>query len=122
MPPASKIATGQCWGSSADRGTKVVRHGRDDPAALIEAFAEVGLEILGPSEAQLVACAEAISSATDDAAARVDSLVAKSDTFDETQAYRDLVREPVVDAATDALSRPGPAINLQSIVTSFQVR
>jgi beta-lactamase superfamily II metal-dependent hydrolase len=103
----------------ADRGTRVVRYGRDDPEELLKRFASVGLEILGPSQAQLLACAEAIAKTTADAVVHLNELVTQADArAPETSLYRDLISGGADTA--DAISRPGPAINLQSIVTKFE--
>jgi beta-lactamase superfamily II metal-dependent hydrolase len=104
----------------ADAGTRVVRFGRDDPAALLEAFAGVGLEILGPSEAQLLLCADTIAERTQDAVGAVSDALVRTDAAAETDTalFRSLLRS-AADGA-DATSRPGPAINLQSIVTAFR--
>lgn len=100
------------------RGTRVVRHGRDSPAALLTAFRNVGLEILGPSEAQLVVCAETIARRTDAAISFVTDAASQADA---STSATDLYRSLVADAdAADTVARPGPAINLQSIVTRFR--
>jgi glyoxylase-like metal-dependent hydrolase (beta-lactamase superfamily II) len=49
-------------------GTRVVRYGRDDPRELVRAFREVGLQILGPTQEQLLACAKLIEGGARDAA------------------------------------------------------
>jgi len=103
----------------ADRGTHVVRYGPDDVKALLRAFEGVGLAIPGPSQAQLLLCAEAIANSSDAAAQAADALLGQRDApASEADLYRMLV-QPGADLA-DAGARPGPAINLQSIVTSFQ--
>jgi hypothetical protein len=48
----------------ADRGTKVVRFGRDDAAPLAAELNDIGLEIFGPTQAHLLATAKAISDRT----------------------------------------------------------
>jgi hypothetical protein len=102
------------------RGTKVVRFGRDDPAELVAAFADVGLRLVGPSPEQLVACADLIAKTTQDSVQRVSDFAAHTDALvGETEAYRALTADGLRSDAVDALSRPGPAINLQSIVTGF---
>jgi hypothetical protein len=101
-------------------GTRVVRYGRDDEAALLRAFSDVGLKVLGPSVEQLLLCAETIDRRTRDALIAVSDMFARPDTPDtDTALFRELLRSPA-DAA-DAGFRPGPAINLQSLVTSFAV-
>jgi beta-lactamase superfamily II metal-dependent hydrolase len=101
-------------------GTRVVRYGRDSTTKLLNAFAEVGLNILGPSKDQLVYCAERIAQATD-AAVQDAAVMFQSDReLTAADAYRQLV-SGAADAA-DAVSRPGPAVNLQSLVISFKYK
>ena len=102
----------------ADRGTKVVRYGRDDHAALESAFSGIGLAIVGPSEEHLLECAEFIRERTQDAMDRVADMVQRDADFDPAAAYRRLVQQDF-----DALDgqRPGAAVNLQSIITRFRV-
>lgn len=103
------------------RGTHVVRYGRDDPAALLRAFRRIGLRIFGPSQAQLLLCAEAIARTTTDAVAAASGLLDRADApAVPTDVYRALVSDRL--DALDASRRPGPAINLQSIVTRFNSR
>ena len=97
-------------------GTKVVRYGRDSHAALVRAFRSIGLKILGPSETQLLVCAETIADRTRDALDAVQHLdAAQSD----VELYRALLESPL--DSLDASDRPGPPINLQSVVTRFKV-
>lgn len=116
-------------------GTKVVRYGRDDTAALEAAFRKIGMKILGPSTEVLVHCAEMIrgrSKRLNDAAdglltARgVDARTAAP--RDVVSAYRSLVRPAGSrDAANfetadlvDATNKDKGAINDQSIVVRFK--
>jgi beta-lactamase superfamily II metal-dependent hydrolase len=102
----------------AENGT-VIRHGRDNPTALIDALKakSVRLKILGPSQNQLALCAEKIRQATDDAMANVSDALRSDDSVDAATLYRQIVGDG--RDAMDAPSRPGAAVNLQSIVTSF---
>ena len=100
------------------RGTKVVRYGRDDHAALVSAFSGIGLTIVGPSEEHLLECAQFIRDRTRDAVDRVSDMVQRDADFDPAEAYRRLVQQNF-DALDGA--RPGAAVNLQSIVTRFGV-
>ncbi len=99
-------------------GTTVVRYGRDDTAALVDAFKAVGLTIVGPSQDHLLECAQIIRRSTRDAIDRITDMVDQDAAFDPVPAYRRLVRQNF-----DALDsqRPGAAINLQSVVTRFEV-
>lgn len=99
-----------------DANTRVVRYGRDDHSALVAAFADVNLQILGPTVDHLVLCAEAIAKATK--AAR-DELTTRylTDSFaDAIDVYRALTKAPW--DAVPLLDRPGKgaAINDQSII------
>ncbi|HEX6025094.1 MAG TPA: MBL fold metallo-hydrolase, partial [Solirubrobacter sp.] len=96
-------------------GTKVVRYGRDSHAALVRAFRGIGLKILGPSETQLLICADAIERRT---RAAVDA-ISHMDVQDEVELFKALVKSPL--DSLDAADRPGPPINLQSVVTRFKV-
>lgn len=99
----------------ADAGTTVVRYGRDDTQALVSAFDPIGLDVVGPSQDHLIACAEIISGATQDLLEVASAGFATDTTSSMSDAYRRLLSSGV-DAA---MSRPGAAINLQSIVTTF---
>jgi beta-lactamase superfamily II metal-dependent hydrolase len=101
------------------RGTRVVRHGRDSARGLLRAFRGIGLKILGPSQEQLLVCAREIGRLTDDVAARAADLLQRDATATEPDLYRTLVSGDGPDAL-DARSRPGPPINLQSVVTAFE--
>jgi beta-lactamase superfamily II metal-dependent hydrolase len=102
----------------AERGTKVVRYGRDDPAALVTAFKNVGLKIVGPSDDHLLECAQIIRDRTTDAIDRITDMIQQDAALDPVDAYRRLVQQDF-----DALDgqRPGAAVNLQSVVTRFKV-
>lgn len=102
------------------RGTRVVRYGRDDAAPLEEAFAMAGLKILGPTQDHLLLCAEAIARLTQDALAALADVGADAlagETVDEVALYRSLVLRSFSDAA-DKPGR-GAALNDQSIVLRF---
>lgn len=99
--------------------TKVFRHGRDKPAALLKAFENIGLQILGPSEAQMKACADEIAQAVGDMIHLADALLRQDAALTTTDAYLALTRgEGFADAVSER--RPGDAINLQSVVTAFE--
>lgn len=100
-------------------GNRLVRYGRDSTAALVRQFRSIGLEILGPTEAQLLECAEEIARQTRDAIdslqdALADKQFGDADSLNEVAAYRALVSEQLGDSA-DA-DRPGFALNDQSII------
>jgi beta-lactamase superfamily II metal-dependent hydrolase len=101
-----------------ERGTRVVRYGRDEPSALLEEFRGVGLRLLGPTEDQLIVCADKIGSGLQDALDAASEHLAQDAPTDPAGIYRGLV-----GAGTDSLdatSRLGPAVNLQSIVLRFE--
>jgi len=109
------------------RGTRVIRYaGLDDPeiSALEAEFEEIGLKILGPTQTQIVLCAEAIAQFDNDAADAIASL--DNADFDDLSIYRTLTganpTSDVVlsDAVLDFLDRTGvgAAKNNQSIVLS----
>jgi beta-lactamase superfamily II metal-dependent hydrolase len=101
----------------AANGTRVVRYGRDPTANINRAFRKIGLRILGPTQAQLLICAERIAQTNSDAVAALSDMMQRRDAVvPEPDLYRALVHGT---DALDAVSRPGPAINLQSTVTSF---
>jgi len=85
---------------------------------LLAAFAGVGLRILGPSPDQLEICAERIAQATQDSLRAIDAVLNRDDAPDPATLYRDLLTSGVVDTL-DGGNRPGAAVNLQSIVASF---
>jgi beta-lactamase superfamily II metal-dependent hydrolase len=100
------------------RRTRIVRTGRDSTTAIERAFRDVGLRVVGPSEAQVLQCADIIDRSSRDAADRIADLFARDAALTPADAYRQLARGDL-----DALdvSRPGPAVNLQSAVTVFEV-
>ena len=100
------------------QATRVVRTGRDSVAELEAEFQGVGLQVIGPSEEQALRCADLINGLSRDAASRVADLFARDAALTPAAAYRLLA-----GGGLDALdvSRPGPAVNLQSAVTVFDV-
>lgn len=106
-----------------ERGTRVVRYGRDDTAELVAAFASIGLKILGPSEDQLLICAEQIARLNQDALAAIVDITADftaDSDVDEVALYCSLTSRSFSDAA-DRAGR-GAAVNNQSLVLRFEVR
>lgn len=101
------------------RGTKVVRHGRDSGAGITAAFADVGLKIIGPSRNHMVECADVINGQSHDAIQMASDAFRQDAAGDIVDVYRRLV-----STGADALdvSRPGPGVNLQSIITRFEFR
>jgi beta-lactamase superfamily II metal-dependent hydrolase len=97
----------------ADRGTRVVRHGRDSLAGIRRAFRGIGFEVLGPSTDQLLVTAELLYRAQQDAMDFVSGALDAS--ADLVAAYR------AVTSGLDARSRRGAMVNMQSIVMTFAV-
>jgi beta-lactamase superfamily II metal-dependent hydrolase len=100
-------------------GTKVVRHITDDHSELEQAFSGIGLKILGPSEEQVLRCAEEIARLTGDLVEDLEASAQSDAGFDPIEAYREFFLGGADDLEADA-SRPGHAINLQSLVTRFK--
>ena len=103
-----------------DQGTVIVRHGRDDTAALVAALAPLGMKILGPTTLHLVKCAQVIEQ---DSMAILQQLGDRaSDGTDDEDQEIDLYRQlsSSADAVADA-GRLGAAINDQSIILLFQI-
>ncbi len=98
------------------RGTRVVRHGRDSTAAITAAFADIGLKVIGPSRNHMLECAGIIDDQSHDAIRMATDALRQDDSADLVDVYRQFA-----SVAQDALdvSRPGPAVNLQSIITRF---
>lgn len=103
-------------------GTKVVRYGRDSTVALLKAFKSWNLDILGPTTAHLVKCADLIASSLSDA---VQSALAtlESDagrTMSAEQVYVSMMRKLPSDLVdSGSASRPGAALNDMSIVLTL---
>lgn len=95
-------------------GTQVVRRGRDDEDALVQAFQKIGMKVYGPSEELLLELADRISEVGRDA---VDSAgIALDSPSSVIDAYRNFL---AMAEDFDKKNSPGPAINCQSIVVSF---
>lgn len=101
------------------RGTRVVRHGRDSVASLTAAFADVGLKVIGPSRQHMLECADLINQQSHDAIQMATDALRQDTSADLLEMYR-----RIASSALDELdvSRPGPAVNLQSIITRFRFR
>jgi|GEM_PF-1026914 len=100
-----------------EQGTRVVRHGTDanEEAALLAAFQNEGLKVIGPTLAHLQECARLVRESTDDSFEELEELFAVDSPVDVATVYRSIVAAP-----TDAVPRNRGAMNLQSIVTSFK--
>jgi beta-lactamase superfamily II metal-dependent hydrolase len=100
------------------RHTKVVRYGRESTRHLLDAFANVGMKILGPSIEQLTRCAQAIEELGRSAADVITSARAADEEADEVTLYRRMASRL---ASVDAGNSVGAAVNDQSITLVFEV-
>lgn len=100
------------------RGTKIVRYGRDSTNALVSAFSGTGLKILGPTNEHLEICRKAIAASMQDAIEDATRIVSSDATAPDIEIYRHLATSAVQDAGAD-VSRLGSALNDQSIILSL---
>ncbi len=103
-------------------GTTVVRHATDAAAEekLLEAFADVGLEVIGPSLEQLQECFRLVQEEWTDTIRAFDSTadVDLESAAGVANAYRSLVAGGFTDAPPPNRGK----INLQSLVTRFDYK
>jgi len=99
-------------------GTKVVRYGRDETAALEAEFSATGLTILGPTGEHLEICRKAIAGSMEDAVSDAARLLSSDAKASSTDLYRILAAPPSNVDAPDA-GRLGAALNDQSILLRF---
>jgi hypothetical protein len=106
-----------------DLGRKLIRFDGKNGRPIENAFKNIGLKILGPSQDHLLICAEAIEQFTNDAIDAVRQLTEGEDrddrdAVDDVALYRSLVSSPLSDAS----DRPGKgaALNDQSIVLMLE--
>lgn len=101
-----------------DAGTRVVRHGADSGAQLARTFTNIGLQVLGPSKQHLQATAALIGGGADALVRAARDALGRDTRASAADLYR---RVQQADSGTDAAdaSRLGAAVNLQSIVTTF---
>jgi beta-lactamase superfamily II metal-dependent hydrolase len=108
--------------SLAYSGTRVVRY-RDDQSALAElheAFAEIGLRVLGPSLEQLLECTEVIARQSNGARDMIADTLRLDTSVRDVDAYRELVAGL---RSSDAFKKgAAPAVNNQSLITCFEYR
>lgn len=103
-----------------EKGAKVVRYGKDSPAALLQAFRSTGLKILGPTREHLETCALQIGDMGRDAAEAVSASLERDASVDVAALYRELRDggEGALEADSEGFSASA-AINDQSLVLSF---
>jgi beta-lactamase superfamily II metal-dependent hydrolase len=102
----------------ARAGTRVVRHVLDDTSVLQRSFRAQGLKVLGPTEAQVLICAEQIGQSTDALEAQVRGLAAADRGGRSVDLYRRLMSSGTDSSVLADASRLGEAVNLQSLVVS----
>jgi beta-lactamase superfamily II metal-dependent hydrolase len=97
----------------------VVLHGTDAAAEadLVNAFSGVGLEVLGPSVEHLRECFRLLTEGQTDAIRAFDSTLDFD--FNSPTTVANTYRALVEGGVTDAVPRNRGAVNLQSLVTSF---
>lgn len=98
--------------------TKVVRYGRESPQQLLEAFADIGMKILGPSVEQLTRCAQVVEELGRSASDAITTARSADSEADEVTLYRQLASQ---FASVDAGNSVGAAVNDQSITLVFEV-
>ncbi|MGB8509521.1 MAG: MBL fold metallo-hydrolase, partial [Pyrinomonadaceae bacterium] len=103
-------------------GTRVVRHGTDaqEEEKLKEAFAPVGLDVLGPSVEHLRECYRLLKGGQTDTVSTFDST--PDFDFNSASAVANAYRALVAGGFTDSVPKNRGAINLQSLVTRFEYK
>lgn len=101
-----------------------VRFGVDDHDALVDEFADFGLQVLGPTQDHLLICAESIRQAVDALVDDLKDVVADGEFTDgadlnDVAVYRALAGPPGAESADGG--RPGFALNDQSIILLVEV-
>lgn len=104
----------------ADNGTKVVRYiGPEDPKlrVLAKSFASIRLTVLGPSQEQLLRCADKLANGQRDAVRAATDLLGTDAELEAADIYRRLAA-----GESDGVDgqRLGNIVNLQSIATQFE--
>ncbi|GAB3227045.1 ComEC/Rec2 family competence protein [Spirosoma arcticum] len=106
------------------QGTDIIRYGRDPDskiAQLEQAFADLGLKVLGPTQDQLLICAEEIATTLGIVGDQLSEIFPADDSANDcVQLYKRFINvvHPVL---IDDKSRDGAALNNQSIVLAFEV-
>ena len=101
-----------------ENGVTVVRHGRDALKPLHERFAEIDLQVIGPSRAHVRECASLLGMLSDDMRTHGDTGALGDGEEGALQLYQQLARhwtQDGVDTVDDGL-RFGDVVNMQSIV------
>lgn len=103
----------------ADRGTRLVRYGRDSVSDLLAAFDSIGLRILGPSAEHLALCTAQLADLGRDAFARAAELAQADAGRAGADLYRALLRQ---DTDSSSAFTQGAALNCQSIVLELEAQ
>jgi len=99
-------------------GVNVIEYkGARLPNGLTALMRATGMQLFGPSQLQLLRCADQISRTNEDALDAVQSALAKDATLDDVQLYRAIVADA---SEEDARKNPrGSGMNCQSITLAF---
>jgi beta-lactamase superfamily II metal-dependent hydrolase len=100
-------------------GTHVVRFGRDDPARLLSAFNDIGMQIVGPSDEHLIRCGELIAQQTQELTRLAEDLLDREPSLSMLAAYQKLLRS--TDDEVEALLNVAAVRNLMSLLVVFEV-
>jgi beta-lactamase superfamily II metal-dependent hydrolase len=100
-------------------GSTVIRHIRDSHRGLEKDWKDIKLDVLGPTESHALLCAEAIAGSMDAIQDQVRDAMTADAALNPVELYRTLTASRA-DAA-DSGSRLGDAVNLLSIVLTFEV-
>jgi beta-lactamase superfamily II metal-dependent hydrolase len=99
------------------RGTTVIRHIQDSHTDVEKDWKDLKLDILGPSEAQALICAERIQRSMGEVDGRIADLAGQDASLGPLELYRRLAATD--SDAADAADRLGAAVNMLSIVVTF---
>jgi hypothetical protein len=102
-------------------GAQVVRYSGDIPRQFLAGFADIGLEILGPSREQLEQCRAYLERVGSDAVDRLSDADGLDDIAGEVRLYREAVRRLTADEEAQDRVGPGAGKNDQSLVLKLAV-
>lgn len=99
------------------RGVNVIEYeGEALPEELLKQMRPSGMQLLGPSTKQLIACAQQIATTNKEASAQVRHEMSKDELADNVTLYRRIVSE---DNTLDGRNPRGSGMNCQSITLAF---
>lgn len=96
-------------------GTRIIRYGRDDHTRLEREFSDISLKVLGPSQEQLLVCAEQLARFNRDAARAVSDALASDAAPSTVSVYRQLLQQAGRSDLMDMAGK-GACLNDMSIV------